>query len=236
MTPEQRGAYVHLLCHNWIEESLPADLELLARLADVPYRRFVKLWPAIEPCFRVQRNGRLCNNRMRHEIVKYKRRVAVGRKSAQKRWSQNVSGSPNGSPNGNPMLANPPTPQPPNPPNKKEMYDPLFEGAWAASWRRGAKRTAGRAWSARLREGVDPTDLTRAIELRTRQYERDGTEDRYRQHVSTFLGPDEHWKDQLRLEAAPKRTCNECGKRFPESQMVELDDWWICKGCDGKKA
>lgn len=49
----ERGAYITLLCLCWLDGSIPSDLELLARRCQVSTTAFTRLWPALEPCFRV---------------------------------------------------------------------------------------------------------------------------------------------------------------------------------------
>jgi uncharacterized protein YdaU (DUF1376 family) len=51
MTLEEFGAYHRLLCHAWLEGSIPKDKTKLARLLRVNRKKLDKLWPAIEPCW-----------------------------------------------------------------------------------------------------------------------------------------------------------------------------------------
>ena len=82
MTLEERGAYVTLLAHAWIEGAVPSDLPKLARLCEVPVADMKRLWPAIAPCWHpARRDGLLVNARMEKE----RRKQASYRKSQSAR-------------------------------------------------------------------------------------------------------------------------------------------------------
>ncbi len=66
MTLAERGAYITLLCLCWMERSLPVDLVALARLCGVSKGAFMRLWPALEPCFTIL-DGRLVQPRIERE-------------------------------------------------------------------------------------------------------------------------------------------------------------------------
>jgi hypothetical protein len=76
---------------------------------------------------------------------------------------------------------------------------PTFEDFWTARPRRSggdSKRQAQKAWNARMREGVEPTDIVAGME-RYKAYlnatDRIGTE--FVKQAATFLGPDRHWEE-----------------------------------------
>lgn len=78
MSLEERGAYVTLLAHSWIEGPLPSALPKLARLCAVPTTDMERLWPAIEPCWEPSsREGFIINPRLEKE----RRKQAAFRKS-----------------------------------------------------------------------------------------------------------------------------------------------------------
>ncbi len=68
----ERGAYITLLCSCWIDGSLPMDLDALARRCQVSPAVFARLWPALEPCFRVSPDAptRLIQPRIERERKK----------------------------------------------------------------------------------------------------------------------------------------------------------------------
>jgi|SRR5262245_23766933 len=52
MSNAERGMYMTLLCHCWLEGSLPADPRVLAKLVNEPLDRFREAWHgAIKVCF-----------------------------------------------------------------------------------------------------------------------------------------------------------------------------------------
>ena len=86
MSLQERGVYITLLCLCWIQGSLPAGVERLAKLCGVPVNAMRKLWPAILPCFRDGDPDRLIHPRLEREREKqahYKRRQSD---AAAKRW------------------------------------------------------------------------------------------------------------------------------------------------------
>jgi uncharacterized protein YdaU (DUF1376 family) len=72
MNLAERGAYITLLCYCWSEGSLSADHGRLARLCGVPAAAFKRLWPALEPCFRSNKDtpSRLIHPRLEREREK----------------------------------------------------------------------------------------------------------------------------------------------------------------------
>src|SRR3972149_4029794 len=69
MTDEELGVYVRLLCHAWLEGSIPADMDRLAKMTRRRRPAFEKLWKAIGPCWRQADDepGRLVQGRLEQE-------------------------------------------------------------------------------------------------------------------------------------------------------------------------
>jgi uncharacterized protein YdaU (DUF1376 family) len=90
MTDEELGVYVKLLCHQWLEGSIPADMDRLARVVKRTRRSLDRLWPSLAPCFKVD-GDRLMNARLEKERVKQLARQesqsVKGLKSAKSRVS-----------------------------------------------------------------------------------------------------------------------------------------------------
>lgn len=88
MTLAERGAYITLLCLCWREGSLPGEQATLARLCRVTPAVLTRLWPALEPCFKVV-DGRLIQPRLERERVKQEayrtQQSLAGKASAAKR-------------------------------------------------------------------------------------------------------------------------------------------------------
>src|SRR5712692_2616640 len=69
MTLEAKGAYIELLGIYWLEDGLPASTDRLARLLGIASSKLRRLWPMIDPCFRVE-GDRLIQKRMDQERAK----------------------------------------------------------------------------------------------------------------------------------------------------------------------
>jgi uncharacterized protein YdaU (DUF1376 family) len=76
MTLTEVGAYWKLVSICWLQGSLPSGHAALARLLGIGTTAFTRLWPALEPCFRLN-NDRLVHPRLEHE-----RREQVKRRRA----------------------------------------------------------------------------------------------------------------------------------------------------------
>lgn len=66
MPLEAQGAYVRLLCHQWLEGSIPGDLRRLARLCQVDEGTMSAIWDEVGPCFDSE-GDRLFNARLREQ-------------------------------------------------------------------------------------------------------------------------------------------------------------------------
>jgi uncharacterized protein YdaU (DUF1376 family) len=69
MTLEERGAYITLLCRQWANGSIPADVPALARILKRTTTEMEMLWPAVSPCFpgHPVLENRLANTRLELE-------------------------------------------------------------------------------------------------------------------------------------------------------------------------
>jgi uncharacterized protein YdaU (DUF1376 family) len=105
----ERGAYITLICKCWIEGSLPADVERLARLCGAPLPAFRKLWPAIQPCFRQQsaESDRLVHPRLEKERKKQRAFRRRQSDNGKKGGRPPRSGKPTDNPSLSPALVNP---------------------------------------------------------------------------------------------------------------------------------
>ena len=86
MTAGACGAYVRLLCHCWLDDSLPDNVADLARLVKMPPSWLARSWPQIAPCFQAV-NGRLRQKRLDHERLMQRARREHGREAAHVRWA-----------------------------------------------------------------------------------------------------------------------------------------------------
>ena len=74
-------------------------------------------------------------------------------------------------------------------------YPELFDEAWKHyPPRQGAnKRSAFKAWNARVKSGVDGVVILRGVKRYAEYCNVAGVEERYIKHANTFFGPDEHY-------------------------------------------
>ena len=86
MTTEEVGIYWRLICHCWLLESLPENLDDLARLARTPRDSFVAAWETrIARCFR-HADGGFSHPRLDVERKKQRKTRKERTKAANKRW------------------------------------------------------------------------------------------------------------------------------------------------------
>lgn len=86
LSNEEVGAYFRLLCYQWVNGSLPAQLELISRLAHAELPAFESVWASIQAKFTVGEDGRLRNRRMeevRQKAIRFHESRVSGGKS---RW------------------------------------------------------------------------------------------------------------------------------------------------------
>lgn len=105
MSLEELGAYWKLVSVCWLELGLPGTETGLARLLQIPTARFRKLWPALEPCFILDENGRYQHPRLDRERAKQDEYRATqseaGKHGAAKRWAKGRHSDPIDSPMAN---------------------------------------------------------------------------------------------------------------------------------------
>jgi len=77
----------------------------------------------------------------------------------------------------------------------KDEYTQEFEEFWSNYPRKLDKRRAFKAWKARLKEGTDPLDIIQAGINYANYCKKQGFEQRFIKHGSTFLGPDKSFLD-----------------------------------------
>jgi uncharacterized protein YdaU (DUF1376 family) len=111
MSLEARGAYIQLLCHQWLEGSIPEDMGSLACLCGVTKIKMKKIWTEIGNHFVVDDEKKLKNPRLdgqRSDDEKWRAdKSAAGRKGAESRWHSDGKG--NGSAMAQPSLSDSPS-------------------------------------------------------------------------------------------------------------------------------
>lgn len=92
MTYEERGVYITLLCHAWLERGIPASQDRIARLLRMRRRELDQVWPALARCWVEGPADTLVNPRMetiRGELEEYiDHQRAAGRRGAEARWGK----------------------------------------------------------------------------------------------------------------------------------------------------
>ena len=97
MTPEERGAYISLLCYDWIEDGLPADDDSLAVLSGAR-ERWAVIKDRVLKCFiekHGKAHGKTWQKIVNPKLEKERKRIAetwqkkadAGKKGANSRWA-----------------------------------------------------------------------------------------------------------------------------------------------------
>ena len=87
MTPAERGHYIMLLSHYWLDNGLPDDERTLARMLGLTLAAFRKAWTGpLGECFKAI-GGRLLNERLDHERKVQAEFRRKQKEKAESRWS-----------------------------------------------------------------------------------------------------------------------------------------------------
>jgi hypothetical protein len=78
---------------------------------------------------------------------------------------------------------------------ERHPYSPEFLAIWLVYPRKTNKTTAGKQYEARIREGISPSELLTAAE--NYALLRRNADPQFTMMLSTFLGPNERWRDYL---------------------------------------
>jgi uncharacterized protein YdaU (DUF1376 family) len=94
MSMTERGIYITLLSHCWLENGLPADISELASACRMKRSQFERIWASsLRECF-AEKNGKLINPRLereRHAQSEYRRKQ---KEKAEKRWNPDAVALP----------------------------------------------------------------------------------------------------------------------------------------------
>jgi len=103
MTDEELGVYVRLLCHQWLEGSIPAEPDRLAKMMKRRRRAFDRIWRAVGPCFPPAPDRlRLLNPRLEEERAKQEARAEVAAVNGRRGGRPQTQPKPSGLANSNP--------------------------------------------------------------------------------------------------------------------------------------
>lgn len=68
MTPEEKGIYIDLLCHQHQKGSLPSDTKRLCKLVGLSEDYFLTIWEGIKQKFKSSVDDRLVNHKLNHVV------------------------------------------------------------------------------------------------------------------------------------------------------------------------
>ena len=226
MTMRQRGIYLTLLLHQWIEDSLPANINHLKTLCENS-DGFEEDWEMVKHCFS-EKKGRLYNPRLEVERDSQRKRQEKnsknGKKGALKRWHSDSE-----------AIA---TPLPSNKEiekevdkeveNKKTLTKTLNkefeEDFWSKYPRRDNKKRAKDKYVQLRKSGTEKDDILDGLNSYIKQWRTSGTEPEFIPMASTWLHQ-ERFSDEF---------C-ECGDSYYESRNMVLQEIAIEKNKKNKK-
>ena len=94
MTLAQRGAYLELLCAQWLDGSLPDDKDELRAILAVAEPEFSKVWSRVEPMFPVCSDGQRRNEKLSELREKALEKSEKASASISKRWAKSEQVEP----------------------------------------------------------------------------------------------------------------------------------------------
>ena len=142
MPLEAQGAYMRLLCYNWQDGTIPADIESLAKLCGVTRNRMKKLWIFLRDSFSVAENfpDKLVNERLesvRRDQANYrKRQQEAGKLGNDKRWGRDRTATDSRSPE---HRSSSPSPSPSSSPSSTEEGKGKKQGDSPPAEKRGGR-------------------------------------------------------------------------------------------------
>jgi hypothetical protein len=99
----------------------------------------------------------------------------------------------------------------------KDKDTPEFSAWWSRYPRKVAKKVAAKSYAAAIKAGAKPEDLLKAIDGYLIELKKNGTEERFVLHASTFLH-EERWRDYLERPAVVQ-----VGQRDPRKPKSERE-------------
>jgi len=201
---EQVGIYILLLCEQWEGGAIP-DVD--ADLARFSHSTASNARNVLEQCFDLTDDGWI--NPELAEIKeeqdeKRDKRVRAGAKGGRVKAKNRLAKLQQCS--SKPLAVEKSRVEESRTEKSKEtvVYEPEFLKAWTIYPKRegsNPKMKAGKAWAARVRAGVKPSELLEATE-RYRKFcdTKATTGSPYVMQASTFYGPDERWKEDYTVD------------------------------------
>lgn len=101
MTAAARGAYIDLLCHQWLEGPIPPETHRLRRVCAMDQEEFDEVWPEIQPHFQMNCVG-LIHPRLEHLRQERESYLEKQRENGMKGGRPKIQTKPTGSVRVNP--------------------------------------------------------------------------------------------------------------------------------------
>lgn len=219
------GIYVKLLCHAWLEGSIPDDIARVSLMVGERLDVLQEAWADIRPCLFRKSKGRLSQKRLESERkiaeVLSAERTQSGRRGANIRWGKDLEngkaiGKANSSANVLPMAKDSYSQSQSQSQSQKEKKPPIspkgnslyeckhFQIFWSAYPKRKGKKRAWRAWL----KITNPAETIKAI-----------------LEALAWQSSEKEWVKENRLYMPmPEQYLN--GQRWEdEKQKSSLDEW-----------
>jgi uncharacterized protein YdaU (DUF1376 family) len=88
----EKGLYIALLNHSWVNGSVPNDITKIARIAGESVRVVKKCWVQVSRCFNENASGGLVNRRLEDERILAETKGESYSENAKKRWEKPCNG------------------------------------------------------------------------------------------------------------------------------------------------
>ena len=237
MSMSQRGIYVTLLAYEWIEGSLPSDLDRLKLLCGNPVD-FDSDWLVVSACF-YEEDGRIYNKRLekeRQNMLSYRERMSKnGRRGANIRWN-NKDGK---------AIAKPSNIEDED---EKEVevkhtnsYKKEFEEEfWSLYPRRDNKKRSCEKYMNLRKNGTDKSLIINGLKHYIKHWRSSGTEPEYIPMASTWLNQERYADESignvntlknLDLKKTFNWECDKCGERTTSDKTLTTSDR-LCGVCN----
>ena len=236
MTMAQRGIYITLLAMEWIEGSLPSNIQSLQILCR-QHTNFEEDWDAIKHCF-YEDNGRIYNRRLeseRNNMISYRERMSNnGKKGAKARWNGKAIAEPSNKEVEVRSKSRSNT--------KVKLYNEEFENEfWSLYPRRDNKKRAKDKYLSLRKSGIKKEVILEGLKSYIKQWKSAGTESEFIPMASTWLNQ-ERYDDELissskvikNLTVTKKYDymCIECKSEKTTKEELSVNDR-LCECGDG---
>lgn len=223
MTMAQKGMYLTLLLHEWLEKSLPTNEKHLKVLCD-NHPDFDADWSAIKHCF-YEEDGRLYNPRLEKERKnndEYRdRKSNSGKKGAKARWEKK-----NGTaiaPPSNKEVEVEVEVKSVNKKTKNNYSDEFEKEFWSIYPRRDSKKRAVEKYVSLRKSGVALDTIINGLKSYIKHWRLSGTEPSFIPMASTWLNQ-ERYEDELLSESSTAKKL-----------VLKKNFNWMCDSCGIEK-